>query len=62
MKGGEKQMKKIFKTFLLSLIVLVLATNISNANTEITEKANKTLEKMFFSIVMSLKALLLEMV
>ena len=40
-------MKKTIKTFLLSLLVLVLATNISYATTEITEKANKSLEKMF---------------
>lgn len=40
-------MKKTIRTFLLSLLVLVLATNISYATTEITEKANKSLEKMF---------------
>lgn len=40
-------MKKILKTILLSFTLLVLVTNISYATTEITEKANKSLEKMF---------------
>lgn len=42
-------MMKTLKIFLVSLLVLILFTNTSYATTEITEKANKSLEKMFTS-------------
>ena len=42
-------MKKVLKTLCASLIMLILITNISYASTEISEKAKKSLEKMFSS-------------